>query len=304
MRTKLIILVRSSRFGGGCAAPRGTQADRGVASVNVPVVTRADYVFDAAAPGGALAPGEAAAARRLVPRPRPWLRRHDLRRRRLCRPARAPRSRGSPATMACWSRPAPRSPPAWFQPGTVRVVVSRNRAAVPDCPNWSRPSQPDFENQSMSNFGCAVNTNLAAMVANPEDLIHGREGNRRRRYDHRRQGRQFYRIHSADRAARAFRTSTRRRATSNERSVPGTRRVCVTRSPPSSATTRPPTCCGRSRSSTAGRRRRSTRAACAMRFSRCRFRRARTSCSWTSANWPIRSTTSTRLPKCASRARS
>jgi pilus assembly protein CpaD len=28
----------------------------------------------------------------------------------------------------------------------------------------------------MSNFGCAVNGNLAAMIANPEDLIHGREG--------------------------------------------------------------------------------------------------------------------------------
>ena len=28
----------------------------------------------------------------------------------------------------------------------------------------------------MSNFGCAVNGNLAAMVANPEDLVHGREG--------------------------------------------------------------------------------------------------------------------------------
>ena len=28
----------------------------------------------------------------------------------------------------------------------------------------------------MSNFGCSVNANLAAMVANPEDLIHGREG--------------------------------------------------------------------------------------------------------------------------------
>jgi pilus assembly protein CpaD len=28
----------------------------------------------------------------------------------------------------------------------------------------------------MSNYGCAVNANLAAMVANPEDLVHGREG--------------------------------------------------------------------------------------------------------------------------------
>jgi pilus assembly protein CpaD len=28
----------------------------------------------------------------------------------------------------------------------------------------------------MSNFGCGVNSNLAMQVANPEDLIHGREG--------------------------------------------------------------------------------------------------------------------------------
>jgi pilus assembly protein CpaD len=27
----------------------------------------------------------------------------------------------------------------------------------------------------MSNFGCAVNSNLAAMVANPGDLVSGRE---------------------------------------------------------------------------------------------------------------------------------
>jgi pilus assembly protein CpaD len=27
----------------------------------------------------------------------------------------------------------------------------------------------------LSNFGCGVNANLAAMVANPEDLVHGRE---------------------------------------------------------------------------------------------------------------------------------
>jgi pilus assembly protein CpaD len=28
----------------------------------------------------------------------------------------------------------------------------------------------------MSNFGCGVNSNIAAMVADPVDLIHGREG--------------------------------------------------------------------------------------------------------------------------------
>src|SRR5205814_2805342 len=61
-------------------------------------------------------------------------------------------------------------------PGSVRVVVARRRAEVPGCPNWSRPSAPDFANRSMSNYGCAVNSNIAAMVANPEDLLHGREG--------------------------------------------------------------------------------------------------------------------------------
>jgi pilus assembly protein CpaD len=61
-------------------------------------------------------------------------------------------------------------------PGFVRVVVSRRRAVVPNCPNWSRASSPDYNNRSMSNFGCAMNTNLAAMVADPEDLIHGQEG--------------------------------------------------------------------------------------------------------------------------------
>src|SRR6185369_16280615 len=62
------------------------------------------------------------------------------------------------------------------QPGTVRVVVSRRRAEVPGCPNWSRPAQPNFENKNLSNYGCGVNSNLAAMVADPVDLLRGRDG--------------------------------------------------------------------------------------------------------------------------------
>jgi pilus assembly protein CpaD len=58
----------------------------------------------------------------------------------------------------------------------VRVVVSRRRAEVPNCPNWSVPSEPNYDNRNMSNFGCGVNANLAAMVADPVDLIHGRSG--------------------------------------------------------------------------------------------------------------------------------
>ena len=51
MRTKLLIIALSSAVAACQTAPE-LQADRGLSSVNVPVVTRADYVFDAAAPGG------------------------------------------------------------------------------------------------------------------------------------------------------------------------------------------------------------------------------------------------------------
>lgn len=62
------------------------------------------------------------------------------------------------------------------QLGGVRVIVSRSTASVPNCPNWSRASQPEFAASTMSNFGCATNSNLAAMIADPADLIHGRDG--------------------------------------------------------------------------------------------------------------------------------
>ena len=39
----------------------------------------------------------------------------------------------------------------------------------------SRESNPNFSNEMMSNFGCAVSGNLAAMIANPGDLVSGRE---------------------------------------------------------------------------------------------------------------------------------
>ncbi len=59
MRTKLAILVLASAAASGCSYTPHDLPDRGLAAVNVPVVTSADYVFDASAPGGALAPGEA-----------------------------------------------------------------------------------------------------------------------------------------------------------------------------------------------------------------------------------------------------
>ena len=61
-------------------------------------------------------------------------------------------------------------------PGTARVIVSRMTARVPGCPDYSRSSTFDFNSNTSSNQGCAVNSNLAAMVARPEDLVRGQGG--------------------------------------------------------------------------------------------------------------------------------
>lgn len=52
-------------------------------------------------------------------------------------------------------------------------VVSPTAATVPHCPDWSLPERGAIEGQA-SNYGCATATNLAAMIADPSDLLHGR----------------------------------------------------------------------------------------------------------------------------------
>ena len=54
-------------------------------------------------------------------------------------------------------------------------VVSAAGAHVPGCPDWRRASQPEFAASTMSNYGCATNANLAAMIADPQDLVRPRE---------------------------------------------------------------------------------------------------------------------------------
>ena len=49
-------------------------------------------------------------------------------------------------------------------------------ATVPGCPDWGKRSDANYANATSPGYGCAVNGNLAAMVANPEDLLHGQEG--------------------------------------------------------------------------------------------------------------------------------
>jgi pilus assembly protein CpaD len=59
--------------------------------------------------------------------------------------------------------------------GAVRIVVSRSIASVPGCPDWKGRFEADFQGGLSYNYGCATNGNLAAMIANPEDLVQGRE---------------------------------------------------------------------------------------------------------------------------------
>ena len=59
--------------------------------------------------------------------------------------------------------------------GTARIVVTRSTAAVPNCPNWSKSTEANFNSSNHTDYGCATNSNMAAMVADPEDLVRGRE---------------------------------------------------------------------------------------------------------------------------------
>jgi pilus assembly protein CpaD len=61
-------------------------------------------------------------------------------------------------------------------PGQVRVVVTRTTASVPGCPDWSDRDTATIGNRTSAGYGCAINSNLAAMVADPRHLIEGAEG--------------------------------------------------------------------------------------------------------------------------------
>ena len=57
-------------------------------------------------------------------------------------------------------------------PGAVRVTLTRTSAHVPGCPDWSQQrGTPGSE--TGTNYGCAVNGNLAAMIADPQHLLEG-----------------------------------------------------------------------------------------------------------------------------------
>ena len=59
---------------------------------------------------------------------------------------------------------------------TVRLVVHRYQVALPGCPDWTDRGGITHDNQPTGNWGCATAVNLGLMVANPGDLVWGRDG--------------------------------------------------------------------------------------------------------------------------------
>lgn len=161
----------------GLSACAGTE-NRGVESVHQAVVSRADYVLDVNASPQGLAAGEAQ-------RIDGWLGsvRLGYGDRLSIDEGSAyanPRLREDVASVAArygllLSDVAPVTVGA-VAAGTARVVLTRTRAEVPGCPDYSRPSQPNFDAHASSNFGCGLNSTFTAMVANPEDLVRGQDG--------------------------------------------------------------------------------------------------------------------------------
>ena len=153
----------------------GTQ-NRGLESVHQPVVARTDFVYDMASPGNRLGTED---ARQLSA----WF--DSLNLRYGDRISVDTQSYGSAArdaigaVIARYGLLMDETAPVTqgeIPAGSVRVIVSRMTASVPSCPDFSRPANPNFDGHTISNYGCATNSNFASMIADPRDLISGRDG--------------------------------------------------------------------------------------------------------------------------------
>ena len=163
-------------LGAACVGLSGCATNRGLESLNQPVVSRTNYTLDVASYGGGVPLPE---QRRLAG----WFDTLDLRygdRVSVDDPGASGATREAVAAIAARygllvGEDAPVTS-GQIAPGAVRVVVSRSSATVPDCPNWKAKSDTNLNNATYSNYGCAINSNLASMVADPEHLLHGAKG--------------------------------------------------------------------------------------------------------------------------------
>ena len=170
-RLSMILLCAPVLLASAC---NGT-VNRSLDSVHQPVVSRTDFVFDVVTDGVGVSPAE---MQRLVD----WM--AALRVTYGDRLAVDDPSGSNDAARAqigtlvaryglFLDKHAPITAAA-MTPGTVRVVITRATASVPGCPDFSRNATAEFNGNTTSNHGCAINSNLAAMVARPEDLVLGR----------------------------------------------------------------------------------------------------------------------------------
>lgn len=155
---------------GGCG---GMAKNRSLESVHQPVVERTNYVLDlSTGPGGLSLPEQ----RRLAG----WFEAMKLRygdRISIDDPMKSGANRAAVEAVAgryglLVGDQAPVTS-GFVNAGSVRVVVTRSSAHVPGCPDWSAKSDTNLSNATSPGFGCASNGNLAAMVADPEHLLHG-----------------------------------------------------------------------------------------------------------------------------------
>jgi len=170
-------IALSLAFGlSACATTGGVEANRSLDSWRQPVVEQQNFALDLAATSGGLPVGE---QRRLAD----WFDSMNLAygdRVGLDDAMASAAVRSDVAKVAgryglLLSDGAPVTQ-GYVDPGKVRVVVSRSHAYVPGCPDWSEHTNDYGVNTTSPGFGCAINGNLAAMVADPQHLLHGATG--------------------------------------------------------------------------------------------------------------------------------
>ena len=155
-----------------------TPENRMLDSVHQPVVERNNFAFDAETlPGGGLSIPEQS---RLAG----WFESLELKygdKITIDDPLKSKITLGSIESVAArWglivdTRAAPVTA-GYVAAGAVRIVITRTTASVPGCPDWTQKSDFSMTNRTTSNYGCAINSNLAAMVADKEHLIQGATG--------------------------------------------------------------------------------------------------------------------------------
>lgn len=163
-------------LGLGLTACGGMPSNRTVYSVHQPVVERSSVALDVTTSASGLPVAE---QRRVAS----WFEAMDVRygdRISVEDPVERPETRAAVAELAgrygLLLVDATPVASADLQPGQARVVILRSRASVPGCPDWSGASDATLNNGISSGYGCASNANIAAMIADPEDLLKGRQG--------------------------------------------------------------------------------------------------------------------------------